>query len=252
MITNIDENMGLMMQKLDEWKLADNTLLIFMTDNGSSGGWEVYNAGMKGHKGSANEGGSRVPLFMRLPGKIKPSVDVDRLARHHDIFPTLAEFAGATIPKTIELDGRSLVPLINNPKAEWADRYTFFHIGRWGKKGGMLKKPEHKITDPDKAKYKDFAVRNEKWRYVGVWSRTPKLPAALYDIENDPGEKENDIEQHPEVARNMLIAYDKWWDEVRPLMINKDASLNTGKPFPEQFRKQKQETGIPDWVSPQL
>lgn len=252
MITNIDDNMGLLMKKLDEWDLANNTLLIFMTDNGSTVA-APFNYGMKGKKGMVNEGGTRVPLFLRLPGRIKSGVDVDRLTRHVDIFPTLAEFSGVTIPKEVALDGRSLVPLINNPKAKWTDRHTFFHLGRWGKKGGgMSGKPEHKITDPDKAKYKDFAVRNEKWRYVGVWSRTPDTPAALYDIDNDPGEKKNVIEQHPEIARKMLKAYDAWWDEVRPLMVNEDASLNKPKPFRIQFEKQKRTTGIPDWNPPQL
>jgi arylsulfatase A-like enzyme len=125
MVTNIDDNMGLLMKKLNEWDLADDTLLIFMTDNGSSAGSRVYNYGMKAGKGSANEGGSRVPLFFRLPGKIAAGADVDRLARHYDMFPTLAEFAGAKIPKGYKIDGRSLVPLIENPKADWKDRYTF-------------------------------------------------------------------------------------------------------------------------------
>jgi len=74
------------MKKLDQWGIANNTLLIFMSDNGTSGGLNVYNYGMKGKKGTVNEGGARVPLFLRLPGKIKQGVDVDRLARHYDIF----------------------------------------------------------------------------------------------------------------------------------------------------------------------
>jgi arylsulfatase A-like enzyme len=90
MIVNIDENMGLLMQKLDAWNLSDNTLLIYMTDNGSARGAPVFNAGMKGAKGSPHQGGSRVPLFMRLPGTTKPGVDIDRLTRHYDLFPTLA------------------------------------------------------------------------------------------------------------------------------------------------------------------
>jgi len=108
MTVNMDENMGLLMQKLDDWKLAENTLLIFMTDNGSAAG--TYNYKMRGKKGSPHEGGSRVPLFMRLPGRIRPGVDVDRLTRHYDLFPTLAEVAGARLPKTLDLDGRRLLP----------------------------------------------------------------------------------------------------------------------------------------------
>jgi len=75
---------------------------------------------------------------------------------------------------------------------------------------------------------------------------------ALYDINSDPGEKINVIEEYPEVARKMLEAYDVWWDEVRPLMINEDAPLDTGKPFIIQFEKQKKEKGIPDWIPPQI
>jgi arylsulfatase len=237
MIVNIDENMGLLMTKLDEWDLAKDTLLIFMTDNGTSAGGSVYNAGMKGTKGSPDRGGSRVPLFLRWPDRIKAGVDVDRLTRHYDIFPTLAELAGTKISQHLGLDGRSLLPLIKDPKAEWADRYTFFHKGRWGKKGvGRWAKGN---CDPDKAKYAGFAVRNGQWRLVGK--------DKLYDIKDDPGQKKNVAEANPKVVEEMLAAYDKWWDEVRPLMVNEDAPLNTGKPFIEQFQKQKKEKGIPEW-----
>ena len=239
MITNIDENMGLLMKKLDEWDLANDTLLIFMTDNGSSRG--TFNYGMKGKKNSANEGGSRVPLFFRFPGKIKPGVDVDRLARHYDMFPTLTEFASAKLPKGYKLDGRSLKRLIDNPKAHWEDRYTFFHKGRWNKKGAPGRWGKGN-TDSDEAKYKNFAVRSEKWRLVGK--------DELYNIDADPGEQKNVIADHPKVAQKMLKAYEAWWDQVRPMMVNEDASLDTGKPFIEQFEKQKKEKGIGRWNHP--
>ncbi|MEO1856481.1 MAG: arylsulfatase [Rubritalea sp.] len=242
MIVNIDENMGLLMQKMDEWNLTENTLLIFMTDNGSSAG--TYNSGMKGMKGSLNEGGSRVPLFMRLPGKIKPGVDVDRITRHYDLFPTLANMAGASIPQDLDLDGRSLVPLIENPNVAWSDRNLVFHKGRWNKKGAPgrwgIKGGKN---PPDDFKYAGFAVRNEKYRLVGGW---------LYDIEEDPSETKSIKSKYPEVAAEMKKVYDAWWDEVRPLMVNEDASLDTGKPFVEQFNKQKAAGGIPDWVQPKL
>ncbi|MCM2369840.1 arylsulfatase [Rhodopirellula sp. ICT_H3.1] len=240
MITNIDENMGLLMQKLDEWQLSDNTLLIFMTDNGSAAG--TFNYDMKGKKGSPHEGGSRVPLFMRLPGLTNAGVDVDRVTRHFDLFPTLAEIAGATVPDSVELDGRSLVPLIKNPKSDWPDRNLFFHVGRWNKKGAPNRWGQGN-TDPEKAKYKGFAVRNERWRLVGD---------ELYDIENDPGETTDVSKSHPEVASEMLRAFDAWWAEVRPMMVNEDASLDVEKPFATQFNKQKENAGIPNWNAPVL
>ncbi len=242
MIVNIDENMGRLMAKLDEWGMADDTLLIFMTDNGSAKGSRIYNAGMKGGKGSVNQGGARVPLFMRLPGRIKAGVDVDRLTRHVDMFPTLAAFAGAELPENVDLDGRSLIPLIENPKARWADRHTFFHQGRWAKAGapGRWSKGN---SNPDDYQHRGFAVRNERWRLVGN---------ALYDLDADPGEQTNVIDQHPEVAVKLLKAYDAWWKEVRPLMVNEDAPLDTGKPFVELYEKQKSAGGIPDWKKPKL
>ena len=242
MITNIDENMGRLMQKLDEWKLTDNTLLIFMSDNGSAAGWGVYNYGMKGHKGSTHEGGTRVPLFMRLPGKIKAGVDVDRLSRHFDIFPTLAAFAGAQLPSNLDLDGRSLVPLLENREANWASRFAFFHAGRWNKKGAAGRWGKGN-TDPDKAKYNGFAVRSEKWRLVGK---------QLYNIDNDPGEKKNLIKEHPEVAKEMLKAFDAWWKEVRPLFVNEDETLDKEKPFHSLYKKQLAKGPLPQWQPPEL
>ena len=240
MITNIDDNLGLVMKKLDEWGIADNTLLIFTTDNGSALGSKIFNAGMKGGKGSAHEGGSRTPLFMRLPDKIKAGVDVDKMARHYDVVPTLVEFAGGTYPSG--RDGRSLVSLIENPNAEWKDRFTFFHVARWPKKDaeGRWGKGE---TNPDAYKYKRFAMRSEKWRLVET---------KLYDIENDPGETKDVSAQHPEVKAEMMKAYDAWWDEVRPMFVNEDAPLDTGKPFIKLYEKQKAAGGIPNWAEPKL
>jgi arylsulfatase A-like enzyme len=242
MIANIDDNMAVLMQKLEEWDLVDDTLLIFMTDNGSARGSKVFNAGMKGAKGSVNEGGSRVPLFMRLPGKIKAGKDISRLTRHYDLFPTLTDIAGVKDLAKFNLDGRSLLPLLDNPETEWSDRYTFFHAGRWNKKGaaGHWGKGD---TNPDNYKFKKFAVRNEEWRLVGK---------KLFNIDEDPLETKDVASEHPEVAAEMLKAYGKWWDEVRPLMVNEDAPLDIGKPFIEQFKKQKAAEGIPNWQEPVL
>ena len=237
MITNIDDNMGLLMRKLDEWNLADNTLLIFMTDNGSAKGSKVFNAGMRGGKGVVNEGGTHVPLFMRLPGLTTAGVDNATLARHYDILPTLADVAGAKLPEGREFDGRSLVPLIKDSAAPWPDRYFFFHTGRWAK-AGLNNKFGQGDPNPDHSKYRSFGVRDEKWRMVNK---------RLYDLENDPGENTDVSKQHPQVADEMLLAFDNWWDEVRPMMVNEDASLDVPKPFRELFNKQKATTGIPKW-----
>lgn len=242
MITNVDDNVGRLMEKLDAWGLAENTLLIFTTDNGSSKGSRVFNAGMKGGKGSTNQGGARVPLFFRLPGVTEAGRDLDQLARHIDIFPTFAELAGADISK-LGLGGRSLMPLIADAKAEWPDRQLFFHSGRWPKEGAGPKFGKGD-PNPDRYKNKKYAVRSEKWRLVG--------PGELYNIQNDPGETKNVYEQYPEVVSEMQKAYDGFWTEARPLMVNEDASLDVEKPFEANYLKQKAAGEIPQWVTPEL
>lgn len=242
MITNIDDNVGLLMEKLDEWGMAENTLLIFSTDNGSAKGSKIFNAGMKGGKGSQNEGGSRVPLFFRLPGTTTAGQDLNQLARHIDIFPTLAGIAGADISE-IELEGRSLVPLLKDDAAAWPDRTLFFHGGRWPKAGapGKFGKGD---PDPDSYQYRKFAVRTERWRLVGK--------EELYDIKADPGEATNVIKEHAEVGQELLEAYDGFWTQVRPLLVNEEAPLDVEKPFEANYLRQKKEEGIPNWEAPSL
>jgi len=226
MITNIDDNVGWLIRKLDEWRLTRKTLVVFMTDNGHPLG-NLYNAGMRGKKGTPHEGGTRVPAFFRWPGRLKAGVDVDRLAAHIDIFPTLAELCGATIPQGLKLDGRSLVPLLKDPKATWPDRYIFVHVGRW---------PRGKARD---FKYARCAVRSQRFRLVNN--------TALYDIQNDPGEKVNVIDEFPNVAARMRQAYDRWWDEVLPAMVNEDVPYAQQNPFKVLYARQLAEQGIPAW-----
>jgi len=242
MIENIDENVGRLMQKLDDWDLLDDTLIIFMSDNGMTGDGsgrgvlgkapdgtplKVYNAGMKGMKGSADEGGVRVPFFVRWDGRIKPGRDIDRIAAHIDILPTLAALAGAKSPAG-QVEGRDLLPLIADAKPEWADRYLFTHKGRW--KTG---------SDPDKSQWQGFAVRNQRFRLVSN--------SALYDMEKDPGQTTNVIGRHPEVVEKMRAAYDAWWKETRPLMVNENVPMSRTRPFHVLYKKQLETTGIPPW-----
>ena len=226
MIANIDKNVGRLVNKMEQWGLAENTLLIFMTDNGHSMR-NLYNAGMRAHKGTVYEGGTRVPAFFRWPGQIKAGVDIDRLCAHIDLFPTLAELCRGTIPAKVKLDGRSLVCLLRNPNAEWPDRYLFVHRGRWNR--GKVKE----------SKYTKCAVRSQRFRLVNNQE--------LYDIEKDPGETTNVIDKYPEVVAKMRKAYDQWWDEVLPAMVNEDVPYAKENPFRVLYLKQKAKQGIPAW-----
>jgi arylsulfatase len=232
MIENIDDNMGILMNKLAEWNLEEDTLLIFMTDNGTSAGHAVFDAGMKGNKGTPEEGGTRVPAFFRWKGAIQESIDVDRLTAHIDIFPTLAMLAGGKLPDTGQVEGRSLIPLLGDPHSEWADRYLFTHVGRW------------KVDeDPEISKFKQCAVRSERFRFVNN--------RELFDMEADPGQKNNVIDKFPEVVQKMREAYDVWWEEVLPLLVNEKATYEGAAPFIKKYNGQLITQGIPDWVPPE-
>jgi arylsulfatase len=230
MIENIDDNMGILMKKLEEWGLEDNTLLIFMTDNGTAAGHKVFTAGMKGHKNTQHEGGTRVPAFFRWKGKIGEGVDVNRLTAHIDIFPTLAAIGGTKLPLE-QVEGRSLIPLLKDPESEWRDRFLFTHIGRWPKG-----------EDPDKYKFHKCAVRSERFRFIDN--------TELYDMEKDPGQTTDVSEQHPEVVARMKEAYDRWWNEIKPLLVNEDAVYEGSAPFVQGYNDQLKTKGIPRWQPP--
>ena len=247
MIENLDENMGLFLEKMDEWQAWDNTLVIFMTDNGqgSSSGWDngmtvngeklpLYTAGFRSGKLSPYEGGTHVPAFWRWKDVLPEGIDIPALTAHIDLFPTFCELAGAKIPEGIQkLDGRSMLPLLDDPGAAWPDRELFVHCGRW-----------RKGSDPDNAKYNKCAVRTQRWRLVNN--------GELYDIANDPFETTNVIDQYPDVVARLRKAYDEWWAETLPLMVNEDVPLAEEHPQVIRYEKQRKQKGIPDWVPPDI
>src|SRR5690606_37394696 len=113
MITNIDDNFKRLQKKLDELKIADNTILVFMTDNGTAGGNKVYDARLRGQKGSEYEGGHRVPFLIRWPdGQLTGGKDIDRLAAAYDLLPTFVDLLGLDFNPVKPLDGISLKPLL--------------------------------------------------------------------------------------------------------------------------------------------
>jgi arylsulfatase len=248
MVENIDDNLGLLMNKIEECGIEDNTVLIFMSDNGKTGigssSKEAYNAGMKGFKGSVNEGGTRVPFFIRWPGKFEAGREVDALQNHYDILPTLADIAGIDISDIPDMDGRSFLSYLEDESHQGEDRYRFFHVGRWPlnpENVGEVEIRERWIgtaesSNPDNYKYKNCAVRNERFRFVNN--------SELYDLHNDPGETTDVADKHPEIVEQMRKAYDQWWSEVRPLMVNETVPLLSERPFWVEYEKQLNSSGI--------
>ena len=240
MIENIDDNFGQLMAKLKEWKALENTIVIFMTDNGAVKKGRTkkipyFNAGMKGGKNSPNEGGSRVPFFIQWKGMLPQGTDIKALAAHIDLYPTLGELAGVKLPSDVQkLDGRSLVPLLQNKEANWADRELFFNCGRWP------------TSQREAFKYTKCAVRTQQWRLINN--------TELYDISQDPGEKNNVAAQHPEVVQRLQKSYNTWWESVIPLMVNEDLPKvgADNQPFTKRYAKQLKEKGIPEWAPDSL
>lgn len=214
MIGNIDENVGRLRQRLRELNLDRNTLVLFMTDNGSAagltrtapaGGWAGYNAGMRGLKGSEYEGGHRVPCFISWPaGNFGGGRDLNILAAHVDLMPTLADLCGLKLPER-KLDGVNLAPLLRREKVEWFDRTLFVHSQR--------------VQTPQK--WKQSAVLTQQWRYVNG--------RELYDVRADPGQQRDVAVENPEVVKRLRSAYDHWWDELTPA-FGRDVPLVLGHP----------------------
>ncbi len=183
MCENVDDNLGRVLKTLDRLNLTTNTIVVFLTDNGANS--DRFNDGMKGRKGSAHEGGVRVPLFISWPGHIKTGAEIPQIAAHIDLLPTLADLAGIPIPKTKPLDGTSLVPLLEGNASSWPDRKLFTY---WNRRG---------------------AVRTQRYRAVKTGQRWE-----LYDMRTDPGQKENIAKQHPDIVLEYSEAYEKWLEDA--------------------------------------
>ncbi len=224
MISNIDDNVGKLLAKLQEWDLENDTIVIFMTDNGGTAGVAVFNAGMRGAKVTPYQGGTRVPFFVSWPGRWKGGVDVPKLAAHLDVLPTFAEIVGAKIPDDVKLDGRSLLPLLENPRADWPDRNLFVHVGRWAK--GKAKESQ----------YANCAIRNSRFRMISVGAG--KENWQLFDILADPGEKRDVRADHPKEFASLKAAYDRWWQEVQPDLVNEEVAIPQHNAFHELYWKQ--------------
>lgn len=198
MITNIDDNFKRLEDKLVELDLKDNTILIFMTDNGSAYGIRVvdgvsygYDGGMRDQKGSEYEGGHRVPFFIRWPeGDLVGGRDIHTLTAHIDIFPTLQDLCELKPLPGNPLDGKSLRPLLYNQTWPWIDRVV--------------------ITDSQRlqnlVKWRKSAVMQNDWRLVNG--------RELYNIKDDPKQTVDVAEQYTRIFKNLQAAYESWWGSI--------------------------------------
>lgn len=194
-IRNIDRNMERLEKWLTEKKLKDNTLIVFMNDNGGTGGVKLYNAGMRGEKASNYDGGHRAACFIRWPNGdfVKPH-SVSYASEIQDILPTFIDLFDFKVNKNYHFDGKSLTPVLRSSK-ELDNRMFVVQYG------GSVR-PE---------KYFSCVVL-DSWRLVGE--------NELYNLDKDPGQEINRSKDFPEVLNKMKVFYEDWWKKVEP-EINK-------------------------------
>ncbi len=201
MITNIDQNIGRLFAKLDELDLTENTLVIFLVDNGPN--TLRYVGPLRGMKGDVHEGGVRSPLWLHWPARLKPNTVRNEVAAHIDLMPTILEACGVDSPENVSLDGRSLLPLLESDSVDWSERTLAF---QW-----------HRGDRP--MRYHHFMLRDSRWKLLNnsnVWSAHLEGPPRfeLYDLLSDPGEVNDLAKKKPEIVARLKHAYDQWFDNV--------------------------------------
>jgi len=201
MVENIDQNVGRLTRKLEDLGLTQNTLIIFMVDNGPN--TRRYVGPFRGMKSEVHQGGIRSPFFIQWPDRFKPGASSDHPVAHIDVMPTLLEAAGVTPPRDLRLDGRSFLPLLKDPDAAWPDRILVWQTHR----GNVPERFHH------------MAIRDARWMLVhptgfGRETMPPERPFELYDLIADPGQTNNLAARHPEQVVRLKQAYEAWFEEV--------------------------------------
>lgn len=208
-ITNIDYNFGRLTTKLKELGLEENTMVIFLSDNGAAGGdMTGWPQKLRGKKASVYEGGIRVPCVFRWPDEFKGGTKIDRISAYIDLMPTALEAAGVAPPQGIKFDGISLLPLLKGQPENYLDRTI---IIQW-----------HQGLNPQM--YRSFTVFNQRFKLVqavGGFQRSGKYlideyKYELFDIAKDQLERNNVSSEHPEVVLEMKKQYEEWfWDVIK-------------------------------------
>lgn len=200
MISNIDDNVGQTRKLLDELGVTDNTIFIFTTDNGTASGSGIYNAGMRGKKGSPYEGGHRVPFMMHWPaGEMNAAHESDKLCHAVDVVPTLIDLCAIQPPTGIRFDGISIADLLSGDKdSEVASAQN------WNTR--ILVTDSQRVRDP--IKWRQSSVMQDKWRLING--------TELYNVSEDPGQTKSVHEEHADKVAELRQFYEAWWAELEP------------------------------------
>lgn len=211
MIANIDENMGRLDAFLRDTGLRDDTIVIFLTDNGGTAGVPVFNAGLRGRKTEYYEGGHRVPCFVRWPrGGLRPPGEMAAVTQVQDLLPTLLDLCGIARPAGSAFDGVTLGPLLRGKTDALADRTVVVQYG-----------PGLGETDATGPRKFECAVLHDRWRLV--------RGAELYDVDADRPQARNVAAEHPAIVAELRQRYEVWWAGVAP-RLREFVPLSVGAP----------------------
>lgn len=212
MLERLDREVGRIINKIEELGLEKNTLVIFYSDNGQLQSDKKAYDFFRGSKGDLYEGGIRVPLIVKWPGIVKEGVLSDELVISNDFFPTLCEVAGISeMPEKI--DGISLMPIFRNPKATLERSTLFWH---WPHHHHLSIEPQG-------------AIRKGKYKLIENFQKTMLEESGgweLYDLDNDPQEKNNLIEEKPEIAFDLRQELVKWREQIGAQSMKINNKLN--------------------------
>lgn len=205
MIKNIDDNIGRLESFLKETNLYENTILIFLTDNGSTLGETYFPAGMRGKKTQLWEGGHRVPCFIRWPkGNLKEGIDIGGLTQVQDLLPTLLRLCEVNPDTPKNFDGIDLSKVLQRKEKIDPERMLVINYSR------MPQGFEYPAPDSPSIMRRDMAgVLWKRWRLLE--------DRELYNLDTDPLQQTNVIEDHPDIAANMRHTLNQWWKEVGPI-----------------------------------
>jgi arylsulfatase A len=198
LIDRVDQNLGRLLGKLDQLDIADNTLVVFTSDNG--GVSKFWKGGMRGNKASAYEGGVRAPCFVRWPAKIEAGQQVDSQTSHVDWLPTFCEVAGIQPPVDRIIDGISLVRALEGNGKPTHHRYVYHTWDRY-------------TPNPDRR----WSISDDRWKLlcqVGTGRTAKRGNWRLFDLQSDPGESNNVAGDHPEHVRRLRKAFTDWFESV--------------------------------------
>ena len=224
MIDNIDTNVGQLRAFLAEKNLAENTIFIFTTDNGTAGGNKVFNAQMRGKKGSQYDGGHRVPFFVYWPaGELNRPTDVKPITHAVDVLPTLIDLCKLKVDTEYNFDGRSIASLLRgkpDPEVDWNNR--------------VMITDSQRVKDP--VMWKSSSVMTSRWRLIDG--------KELYDMDSDPSQKRDVAAAYPAEVRELRAHYQTWWEEIKPSFSDATAII-VGNPAENPAR-----LTCHDWVCP--